>query len=216
MHAMMEPSEGDLVHHHQSPALPDLHPFTQPNFLVPVAHDQQQQQQEEAAAASSASLPRRPDHMMSGGAGGIDWASLLQLLQTPAVELAGFLEGSASVATTTASSERDGDQIIKGKRIISKPRFAFRTKSESDLLDDGYRWRKYGQKAVKNSAFPRSYYRCTHHTCDVKKQVQRLSKDNDSSIVLTTYQGIHNHPCDKLMQALAPLIKHLHFLTTTF
>jgi len=30
------------------------------------------------------------------------------------------------------------------------------TKSEVDHLEDGYRWRKYGQKAVKNSPFPRS------------------------------------------------------------
>jgi hypothetical protein len=29
------------------------------------------------------------------------------------------------------------------------------TKSEVDHLEDGYRWRKYGQKAVKNSPFPR-------------------------------------------------------------
>lgn len=37
-----------------------------------------------------------------------------------------------------------------------QPRFAFMTKSEVDHLEDGYRWRKYGQKAVKNSPFPRS------------------------------------------------------------
>lgn len=36
-----------------------------------------------------------------------------------------------------------------------EPRFAFMTKSEVDHLEDGYRWRKYGQKAVKNSPFPR-------------------------------------------------------------
>jgi hypothetical protein len=29
------------------------------------------------------------------------------------------------------------------------------TKSEVDHLEDGYRWRKYGQKAVKNSPYPR-------------------------------------------------------------
>ncbi|URD89953.1 WRKY [Musa troglodytarum] len=94
----------------------------------------------------------------------------------------------------------------RNKKVI-RPRFAFQTRSPNDILDDGYRWRKYGQKAVKNSVHPRSYYRCTHHTCNVKKQVQRLSKD--TSIVVTTYEGIHNHPCEKLMEALSPLLKQI-------
>ena len=48
---------------------------------------------------------------------------------------------------------------LKPKKTNQKrqrePRFAFMTKSEVDHLEDGYRWRKYGQKAVKNSPFPR-------------------------------------------------------------
>jgi len=31
------------------------------------------------------------------------------------------------------------------------------TTSEVDLLDDGYRWRKYGQKVVKGNPYPRWY-----------------------------------------------------------
>ncbi|KAJ8548002.1 hypothetical protein K7X08_021238 [Anisodus acutangulus] len=69
----------------------------------------------------------------------------------------------------------------KGQKRIRQPRFAFMTKSEVDHLEDGYRWRKYGQKAVKNSPFPRSYYRCTNTKCTVKKRVERSSED--SSIV---------------------------------
>lgn len=41
------------------------------------------------------------------------------------------------------------------KKKEQEPRFAFMTKSEVDHLEDGYRWRKYGQKAVKNSPYPR-------------------------------------------------------------
>ncbi|KAE8709447.1 hypothetical protein F3Y22_tig00110331pilonHSYRG00064 [Hibiscus syriacus] len=45
--------------------------------------------------------------------------------------------------------------LRKGARKQKEPRFAFMTKSEVDHLEDGYRWRKYGQKAVKNSPYPR-------------------------------------------------------------
>uniref|UniRef100_A0A5B7BBH8 Putative WRKY DNA-binding protein 28 n=1 Tax=Davidia involucrata TaxID=16924 RepID=A0A5B7BBH8_DAVIN len=79
----------------------------------------------------------------------------------------------------------------KGEKPQREPRFAFMTKSEIDNLEDGYRWRKYGQKAVKNSPFPRSYYRCTSQKCTVKKRVERSFQD--SSIVITTYEGQHNH-----------------------
>ncbi|KAL1812207.1 hypothetical protein ACET3Z_022272 [Daucus carota] len=43
----------------------------------------------------------------------------------------------------------------KQKNKNKKQRFAFQTKSQVDILDDGYRWRKYGQKTVKNNAHPR-------------------------------------------------------------
>ncbi|KAG2684824.1 hypothetical protein I3760_10G093800 [Carya illinoinensis] len=80
----------------------------------------------------------------------------------------------------------------KGEKKQRDPRFAFMTKSEVDHLEDGYRWRKYGQKAVKNSPYPRSYYRCTTQKCTVKKRVERSYQD--PTIVITTYEGQHNHP----------------------
>jgi hypothetical protein len=49
-------------------------------------------------------------------------------------------------------------KTTKGQKRARQPRFAFMTKTEIDHLEDGYRWRKYGQKAVKNSPFPR-YHR---------------------------------------------------------
>ncbi|XP_074294404.1 putative WRKY transcription factor 48 [Silene latifolia] len=81
----------------------------------------------------------------------------------------------------------------KNQKRQKEPKVAFKTKSEVDHLDDGYRWRKYGQKAVKNSPFPRSYYRCTTSACGVKKRVERSC--DDPSTVVTTYEGHHTHPC---------------------
>ncbi|KAK8497984.1 hypothetical protein V6N13_046009 [Hibiscus sabdariffa] len=80
---------------------------------------------------------------------------------------------------------------VKARRKLREPRFCFQTRSDVDVLDDGYKWRKYGQKVVKNSLHPRSYYRCTHSNCRVKKRVERLSED--CRMVITTYEGRHNH-----------------------
>ncbi|XP_057968943.1 WRKY transcription factor 71 [Malania oleifera] len=114
---------------------------------------------------------------------------------------------------TTAATAGNKDRSLRSGRAKKgiPPRIAFHTRSDDDVLDDGYKWRKYGQKSVKNSDHPRSYYRCTHHTCNVKKQIQRLSKE--TSIVVTTYEGIHNHPCEQLMESLSPLLKQIQFLS---
>lgn len=57
--------------------------------------------------------------------------------------------------------------------------------------EDGYNWRKYGQKQVKGSEYPRSYYKCTHQNCQVKKKVERSL---DGQITEIIYKGAHNHP----------------------
>uniref|UniRef100_A0A5B6YME0 Putative WRKY7 n=1 Tax=Davidia involucrata TaxID=16924 RepID=A0A5B6YME0_DAVIN len=76
-------------------------------------------------------------------------------------------------------------------RAIREPRVVVQTTSEVDVLDDGYRWRKYGQKVVKGNPNPRSYYKCTSAGCTVRKHVERASHDLKS--VITTYEGKHNH-----------------------
>ncbi|XP_058781467.1 probable WRKY transcription factor 41 [Vicia villosa] len=61
-------------------------------------------------------------------------------------------------------------------------------------LDDGYSWRKYGQKDILGATHPRGYYRCTHRNiqgCLATKQVQR--SDEDPTIFEITYKG--NHTC---------------------
>ena len=57
-------------------------------------------------------------------------------------------------------------------------------------LEDGYNWRKYGQKQVKGSENPRSYYKCTFPSCPTKKKVERSL---DGQITEIVYKGTHNH-----------------------
>ncbi|KAE8659403.1 scarecrow-like transcription factor PAT1-like [Hibiscus syriacus] len=66
-----------------------------------------------------------------------------------------------------------------------------KTLSEVDIVNDGYRWRKYGQKLVKGNPNPRSYYRCSNPGCPIKKHVERAS--HDAKLVITTYGGQHDH-----------------------
>ncbi|KAL0375408.1 UNVERIFIED_CONTAM: WRKY transcription factor WRKY24 [Sesamum radiatum] len=78
-----------------------------------------------------------------------------------------------------------------GSRTVREPRVVVQTTSDIDILDDGYRWRKYGQKVVKGNPNPRSYYKCTSNGCPVRKHVERAC--HDSRAVITTYEGKHNH-----------------------
>lgn len=130
------------------------------------------------------------------------------------------VEKGGKVQSKEASIEQGGEESKKGNKGKNKkgekkqrePRFAFMTKSEIDHLEDGYRWRKYGQKAVKNSPYPRSYYRCTTQKCTVKKRVERSFQD--PSIVITTYEGQHNHPVPATLRGHAAFLPHYSMLTT--
>lgn len=65
----------------------------------------------------------------------------------------------------------------------------------SGTIVDGYAWRKYGQKEILNSKYPRCYFRCTYkpaHGCKAQRQVQKL--DDGSDMYHITYFGHHTCP----------------------
>ncbi|WVY91637.1 hypothetical protein V8G54_037151, partial [Vigna mungo] len=82
-------------------------------------------------------------------------------------------EGDESYFEGSSSRETGGRE----NRQVVRERFAFKTISEIEVLDDGYRWRKYGKKMVKNNPNPRNYYRCSVDGCSVKKRVERDKDD---------------------------------------
>ena len=47
------------------------------------------------------------------------------------------------------------EPVTSTQRTVTEPRIIVQTTSEVDLLDDGFRWRKYGQKVVKGNPYPR-------------------------------------------------------------
>ncbi|RZC84877.1 hypothetical protein C5167_047665 [Papaver somniferum] len=76
-------------------------------------------------------------------------------------------------------------------------------------LDDGYGWRKYGQKDILGATYPRGYYRCTHRNaqgCLAMKQVQR--SDEDPSMFSVTYRG--RHTCIQAVHLLSGKSQNRH------
>ncbi|KAK4721665.1 hypothetical protein R3W88_011898 [Solanum pinnatisectum] len=63
---------------------------------------------------------------------------------------------------------------------------------QEELTNDNWRWRKYGQKHIKDSPLPRNYYNCsTSKLCEAKKKIEK--SPNDENIFLVSYSGEHNH-----------------------
>ncbi|XP_071723244.1 WRKY transcription factor 55-like [Rutidosis leptorrhynchoides] len=106
----------------------------------------------------------------------------------------------------SSNSQRPAPRRRKGdgeKRTVTLPAPQH---GNTDLPpEDGFTWRKYGQKEILGCKFPRGYYRCTHqklYHCPAKKQVQRL--DNDPYMFEVTYRGIHTCHMSSTAPSVAP------------
>ncbi|KAL1193019.1 putative WRKY transcription factor 10 [Cardamine amara subsp. amara] len=97
-------------------------------------------------------------------------------------------------AGSSSSSKRkfEGTNMIGTTRKNKTQRVILQMESEEDNPDDGFRWRKYGNKVIKGNPNPRSYYKCSSDGCNVRKHIERGAEDD--RLVITSYDGIHNHP----------------------
>ncbi|XP_011017713.1 PREDICTED: probable WRKY transcription factor 11 [Populus euphratica] len=75
------------------------------------------------------------------------------------------------------------------KRTIRVPAISSKV---ADIPADEFSWRKYGQKPIKGSPYPRGYYKCSSvRGCPARKHVERAV--DDPAMLIVTYEGEHRH-----------------------
>ncbi|KAG4192143.1 hypothetical protein ERO13_A07G138800v2 [Gossypium hirsutum] len=129
----------------------------------------------------------------------------------------GYMVETKPRVSTLGSPESDASDkkdMFKKRKTSSGWSEQIRVCSATSLegpLDDGYCWRKYGQKDILGSNFPRGYYRCTHRFsqgCLAGKQIQR--SDEDPTIFEVKYRG--RHTCNQVSHLVAtPKEKGNHY-----
>ncbi|GAU41516.1 hypothetical protein TSUD_302550 [Trifolium subterraneum] len=106
------------------------------------------------------------------------------------------------------SSSRNSSGIKRRKNQAKKvvcipaPAAANSRQTGEVVPSDLWAWRKYGQKPIKGSPYPRGYYRCSSSKgCSARKQVERSR--TDPNMLVITYTSEHNHPWPTQRNALA-------------
>lgn len=123
----------------------------------------------------------------------------------PEPEFAPQVQTFSPEISTTRTNMPSNNALVSDHIPYAQPSQYLREQRKSE---DGYNWRKYGQKQVKGSENPRSYYKCTYPSCPTKKKVETTLEGCVTEIV---YKGSHNHPKPQSTRRASSHSIHPHF-----
>ncbi|KAK4779045.1 hypothetical protein SAY86_006573 [Trapa natans] len=116
----------------------------------------------------------------------------------------GCLMDSTDMQIPSPSSSGIKRRKSQAKKVVCIPApAAANSRASGEVVpSDLWAWRKYGQKPIKGSPYPRGYYRCSSSKgCSARKQVERSR--TDPNMLVITYTSEHNHPWPTQRNALA-------------
>lgn len=128
------------------------------------------------------------------------------------------MENGSSPQTTVSGARGQGSKRprkAQQKKIMCVPAAGGSNRPSGEgLPPDLWAWRKYGQKPIKGSPYPRGYYRCSSSKgCLARKQVERSR--TDPTMLVITYTSEHNHPWPTHRNALAGSTRQAEKLNTS-
>ncbi|RZC71067.1 hypothetical protein C5167_034260 [Papaver somniferum] len=125
--------------------------------------------------------------------------------QIPKQQLHPSVISSTSSITTSTTTTKSLKPTLKRRKVQQK-RLVCKVPAEG-VSSDMWAWRKYGQKPIKGSPYPRGYYKCSSSKgCMAKKLVERSY--SEPSMFLITYKAEHNHPIPTHRNSLAGSTRH--------
>ncbi|KAI4371842.1 hypothetical protein MLD38_010144 [Melastoma candidum] len=178
-------------------------------FMRPLIAGQDEGRKETIGGPSPCGLP---SHMLQINAapsvviprGDLSYTTDTRLLMSNVAEERGNRGGMMQISSPRNNSgmKRRKSQAKKVVCIPVPAAANSRPSSGEVVPSDLWAWRKYGQKPIKGSPFPRGYYKCSSSKgCSARKQVERSR--TDPNMLVITYTSEHNHPRPSHHNALA-------------
>ncbi|XP_049368253.1 probable WRKY transcription factor 29 [Solanum verrucosum] len=112
-----------------------------------------------------------------------------------------------SIDFSIAHQKKSNDQVIimdqnSNQEIKNQSTRVFYEVLQEELTDDKWAWRKYGQKSIKRSPFPRNYFKCSASgSCKATKIIEKSPKNEN--YLLMSYSDEHNHDPPTYRRSLA-------------